>query len=75
MLQLVLIQFAALFHLPAFKLPTFHQIFAEDSAQDTLEYLLVIGVLVVGILGLVTAFPSIATTVADSVTTAVTGLL
>ncbi len=49
MLQLVLIQFAAWFRLPSFQLPTFQQIFSEESAQDAFEYLLVVGVVVVAI--------------------------
>jgi len=71
MLQLVMIQLAALFHLPAFKLPTFHQIFAEEAAQDAFEYLLVVGVVVVAIIGAAILLP-IATIVTDT-TNAITG--
>lgn len=75
MLQLVMVQLAAWFRLPSFKLPTFDQIFAEETAQDTFEYLLVLGVIVVGVITAVLTFPDLINTVVGSVTTSVTGLL
>ncbi len=72
MLQLVLIQFASLLHLRAIKLPTLHQLFSEESAQDAFEYLLVVGVMVVGIVGAMVAFPGIIPTIVTSVQNALT---
>jgi Flp pilus assembly pilin Flp len=73
MLQLVLVQFAALFHLPAFKLPTFREFLAEQSAQDAFEYLLVIGVVVVAIVAAAALLPvgTVVTAVSDKITATV----
>lgn len=70
MLQLVFIQLAAMFHLPAFKLPTFGQVFSEESAQDAFEYLLVVGVVVVAIIGAAILLPidTIVTKTTDAIT-------
>ena len=46
----------------------------KDEAQDGFEYLLVIGIVVVAIIGGMVSFPGLIDTVETSVTTAVTGL-
>lgn len=71
MLQLVFIQLAAMLHLPAFELPTFKRVFADETAQDAFEYLLVVGVVVVAIVVAAMTLP-IKTVVGD-VSTAITG--
>jgi hypothetical protein len=46
----------------------------EEKAQDTFEYILVIGVLVVAVIGFAMLAPNIMTTVVESTRTAVLGL-
>jgi len=47
---------------------------AEEEGQDTFEYLLVTGVVVVAIVGAVSFGPALVATVEGLVTTAITGL-
>jgi hypothetical protein len=46
----------------------------EEMAQDTFEYILVIGVLVVAVIGFALAAPGIMETVVENTRAAVTGL-
>jgi Flp pilus assembly pilin Flp len=46
----------------------------NERGADAFEYLLVIGVVVVAVIGGMTAFPGIITTVITEVTTAIEGL-
>jgi hypothetical protein len=71
MLQLFFLQFAAWFHLPSIKLPSLPQVFADESAQDAFEYLLVVGVVVVAIVAAAIALPI--DTIKTDVSNALTG--
>lgn len=73
MLQLFFIQVSALLHLPTLKLPAFKQLFAEESAQDAFEYLLVVGVVVIAIIAAAILLPinTIVTDVSNKITGAI----
>ena len=53
---------------------TFRPVHTGEEGQDTFEYLLVLGVLVVAIVGAVSFGPALVAAVETLVTTAVTGL-
>lgn len=53
---------------------TIQNLHRREEAQDAFEYLLVIGVVVVAVIGGMIAFPGLIATVITSVTNAITGL-
>ena len=53
---------------------TFRPVHTGEEGQDTFEYMLVLGVLVVAVITAAVTFPGLITTVINAVTAAVNGL-